>query len=713
MRKFVVGVLISIVLIGGLQTIASKEAMNSSEQKAITFYQFQQFDEGSSLALAIKNADSTFIMHNHYIVPSRIEMFTFPYGTTIDAVSVNPSDIHELALTKPVQIAPPARLLDGSENDAITSYGSDVVSISGWYAYDVGSGMIDGVHCLIVKVQLFPVQYDPMNMNIRWTESLTIDISYSLPEKVSTVSSDESYELIILTPSEFTSELEPLVSHKNNRDLPTKLITLTDIYGGVYFPTQGRDEPEKIKYFIKDAFEQWGIRYVLLVGGYDEFPTRYTNVYVDYGSGDDENFVSDLYYADILDEQGFCSWDSNDNDQFGEFDWGDDHLTDDIDIYPEVGLGRLACISEIEVTNAVNKIITYETAESHKKDWFSNVLYCGGDTFPGDDESIDEGEYMCDHISKFMSGFSANKLYVTQGTLRTTGDISDGLSDGSGFFILAGHGNPTSWSTHPHENENVWIPTSGFRSNNAASLRNGEKLPVLLTEACSPFKFSASDNCLGWSFVSNPDGGAIAGFGATGLSWGSSGSSVVSYLTSKVLIDTLRSYKQDGAITLGEMWTMGITKYYRPSMDGGEHKSVEEWQLLGDPSLSIAEDSSAPLKPNAPQGPSSGKPDETYEYSAITTDPEGDDVYYLFDWGDGTDSGWLGPFDSGKTCVSSYTWTQKGTYAIKVKAQDFHGVVSAWSDPLEVSMPKSRVLYSLLKDRYPSLFNIITSFLSS
>ncbi|MFH1012999.1 MAG: C25 family cysteine peptidase, partial [Thermoplasmatota archaeon] len=255
-------------------------------------------------------------------------------------------------------------------------------------------------------------------------------------------------------------------------------------------------------------------------------------------------------------------------------------------------------------------------------------------------------------------------------------------------------------------------PTSGFRSTHAAALSNNEKLPVLLTEACSPFKFSASDNCLGWSFVSNPDGGAIAGFGATGLSWGSSGTSVVSYLTSKVLIDTLKSYKQDGAITLGEMWTMGITKYYHPSMDGGEHKSVEEWHLLGDPSLSIAEDSSAPLKPNAPQGPSSGKPDETYEYSAVTTDPEGDDVYYLFDWGDGTDSGWLGPFDSGKACESSYTWTQKGTYAIRVKAQDFHGVVSDWSDPLEVSMPRSRALSSLLKDRYPSIFNIITSLLS-
>jgi len=37
----------------------------------------------------------------------------------------------------------------------------------------------------------------------------------------------------------------------------------------------GRDNPEKIKYFIKTAVEQWGIKYVMLVGDYKKIPVRY------------------------------------------------------------------------------------------------------------------------------------------------------------------------------------------------------------------------------------------------------------------------------------------------------------------------------------------------------------------------------------------------------------------------------------------------------
>ncbi len=713
MRKIVLVLIVSMFIVGGFQTIASKETSNFTKQMNVSFHHLQQIDKGSYLTIELDNADTPFVMQNHYIVPSKIEIFTFPYHTAIESISVTPTDIFEIFVEKTLQVAPPARLLDGSTNDVITTDESTPVSFSEWYTYDVGSGIVNNIHSLIVKVQLFPIHYDAEKKSVSWAKNFSIDITYTtIPERSITASLDESYDLIVLAPSEFTNELEPLVAHKNNRGVSTKLVTLPEIYNSVFFPTEGRDDPEKIKYFIKDAFEQWGIRYVLLVGGYDQFPARYTHVYVNYGEGDSESFVSDLYYADILDENGFCSWDSNGNDEFGEFDWGDNHAKDEVDIYPEVGLGRLACISETEVTNAVNKIIQYENAESYKKDWFSTVLYGGGDTFPGDSGAVDEGEYFCDYISNFMSGFSSNTKYVTQGTLRTVGDIADGLMVGSGFLILAGHGNPTSWSTHPHENADIWIPTGGFRSTTAASLSNGEKLPIFLTEACSPFKFSASDNCLGWSFVSNPNGGAIVGFGATGLSWGNDGAGVVSSLTAKVLIDTLKSYRQDGAICPGEMWTLGINRYYRPSMDGGAHKSVEEWQLLGDPSLSIAEDSMAPDKPNTPQGPSTGKPGEAYTYSTFTKDPEGDDVFYLFEWGDGTDSGWLGPFDSGKICETSHTWSRKGTYTIRVKAQDFHGVVSEWSDPLEVPMAKSKPYVSFIEERYPLLFNLLYSFLS-
>jgi hypothetical protein len=96
----------------------------------------------------------------------------------------------------------------------------------------------------------------------------------------------------------------------------------------------------------------------------------------------------------------------------------------------------------------------------------------------------------------------------------------------------------------------------------------------------------------------------------------------------------------------------------------------------------------APDTPEKPSGPTEGKIRKTYKYESSTTDPDGDPLYYLFDWGDGTDSGWLGPYDSGDICKAFKKWRKKGTYSIRVKAKDINDAESEWSDPLVVSMPK-------------------------
>jgi hypothetical protein len=96
---------------------------------------------------------------------------------------------------------------------------------------------------------------------------------------------------------------------------------------------------------------------------------------------------------------------------------------------------------------------------------------------------------------------------------------------------------------------------------------------------------------------------------------------------------------------------------------------------------------SPPNKPSKPSGPSTGKPGEECTYHSQTRDPEESQLHYLFDWGDGTDSGWLGPYDSGETCGASHIWTRQGTYTIRVKAKDLQGYESEWSEPLPVSMP--------------------------
>lgn len=94
-----------------------------------------------------------------------------------------------------------------------------------------------------------------------------------------------------------------------------------------------------------------------------------------------------------------------------------------------------------------------------------------------------------------------------------------------------------------------------------------------------------------------------------------------------------------------------------------------------------------PQKPNRPTGSTEGKPNVEYLYSTSTIDGDGDTLYYNFSWGDGTYSGWIGPFNSGDEASTRHAWTEKGTYNITVKAKDIKGDESDWSDPLIISMP--------------------------
>lgn len=101
------------------------------------------------------------------------------------------------------------------------------------------------------------------------------------------------------------------------------------------------------------------------------------------------------------------------------------------------------------------------------------------------------------------------------------------------------------------------------------------------------------------------------------------------------------------------------------------------------------EENSPPNKPTTPTGESSGKIGVSYTYESSTVDNNGDQIYYWFDWGDGTNSGWIGPFNSGDICQESHIWIITGSYSVKVKAKDILGAESVWSDPLPISMPYS------------------------
>jgi len=86
--------------------------------------------------------------------------------------------------------------------------------------------------------------------------------------------------------------------------------------------------------------------------------------------------------------------------------------------------------------------------------------------------------------------------------------------------------------------------------------------------------------------------------------------------------------------------------------------------------------------PGTPEidGPASGKPGTSYDFDFTATDPDGDDVFYYVDWGDGTVEEWVGPYSSGEIFDISHSWNSLGDYAISAKAKDIHDQESNWSD---------------------------------
>jgi outer membrane protein assembly factor BamB len=111
-----------------------------------------------------------------------------------------------------------------------------------------------------------------------------------------------------------------------------------------------------------------------------------------------------------------------------------------------------------------------------------------------------------------------------------------------------------------------------------------------------------------------------------------------------------------------------------------------------------------PATPNAPTGPVAAGTDISLNFTVSTTDPEGDQVYYLWDWDEpNMTEDWIGPYASGQLVTVNHTYFNESVYNIQVKAKDSTGMESSWSDvhaiaiapQISIASPKSGAIYLL------------------
>ncbi len=122
---------------------------------------------------------------------------------------------------------------------------------------------------------------------------------------------------------------------------------------------------------------------------------------------------------------------------------------------------------------------------------------------------------------------------------------------------------------------------------------------------------------------------------------------------------------------------------------------------------------SNPSAPSVPEisGPVVGKPDVYLNFSFRSTSPVGKDLYYLIDWGDNRETGWIGPYSSGETIYKSWIWYGESIYTIRAWARDSD---NNYSIPGEFSLtikPRDRAFESSLLLRFLEKFPILQKIL--
>jgi hypothetical protein len=622
MKKGLVGIfIVGLIISGSGATALSFIDQKSLERRETLSFTSPHLQEANGYTeVDLTEATSYLSSPGSYELPVVTQVYRFPYLTKIMDVSVSFSGLQDQTIFKPVQRAPqPISDTGGESLTDIDQTNALTLSSEPSYRYHIAAGRDGDSLVTFCALHLYPVGYLPDENILRFAKNAEITITYRLPETPSTTFSDD-YNLVIITPKKFSTALQPLIAHKIHNNMTTKLVTPEDICQSLYFPVEGRDCAEVIKYFIKNAFDQWGTKYILLVGGrYGGLtketwwiPVRYSLL----NDGGEGSYLTDLYFADLYDSNGsFSSWDSNNNGIFAEWT----NTTKDIlDMYPEVYVGRLPCTSVAQVKTMVHKIITYETT-TYGTDWFKRFVGIAGDTYPESNDSYYEGEMATNASYEQLRdlGFTAEFHWTSTGKFTGPDSVIAEISKGCGFVHFSGHGSPIAWSNHRPLNRS-WV--DGPNAFQMIKLTNKEKQPIVIVGGCHNAQYNTSlmnmlkgvlkdglhyfnstrpygdfwyyewiPRCWAWAMASQTRGGAIAVIANTGLGYGEPGEHTLTLKGRHLEWLFFKAYR-DGKVNLGETHGTDLIYYmneHPPMADMIDCKIVQQWALLGDPSLMI------------------------------------------------------------------------------------------------------------------------------
>ena len=148
------------------------------------------------------------------------------------------------------------------------------------------------------------------------------------------------YDMLVITSEDWIPRFGEYLNVYNDKGIRTHIISLEEIYAAM----DGRDEPEQIRNYIIQEYEENGISIVSLGGDVSIVPFRFLYCWAQ--EGEEDQLPSDMYYACLdgtLNDDG--------DDRWGEV--GED------DLLPELSIGRLPFNDTIQFNNIMHKTFSY------------------------------------------------------------------------------------------------------------------------------------------------------------------------------------------------------------------------------------------------------------------------------------------------------------------------------------------------------------------
>ena len=337
---------------------------------------------------------------------------------------------------------------------------------------------------------------------------------------------EETYDFVIVCGETFLrGEGEEIINdfadYKESQGHSVKILTEVDCGGSP--DTRPAFRAESVHDYLKSVYSDWGIEYVMIISGYDEYPVNCASIpmlnillHPDIG-----RTPTDWYYADLDGE-----WDLNgDGIQGG---WPEDFGEGGIDLYAEVKVGRIIFEDAAGLRKTLGRIMDYESTPPPRRgegSWRYNILQLGGSLRCNSGGDI---RYCGSMIQEFVfrntilwdEDFNSFKMYdpgnewtgpspniaESDADLGLRNVIMEQILSDYGLILAASHGSYGSLCRELRGSGGETIgedymttESIGTVADRRAGLSGVEKPPVILASACltaAPRPDSLAVSCL-------------------------------------------------------------------------------------------------------------------------------------------------------------------------------------------------------------------------